>query len=63
MTDPIHALGSGSYVNVGRGMTFDSRAPFTQSEMRAIRLRRRAIDAVDAAHDRVVRVARRLGIA
>lgn len=61
--DPIAALRAGAYTNVGRGMTFDSRAALPANVMRSLRIRRRAIDTVNHVHDRVMITARRLGIA
>lgn len=61
--DPIAALRAGAYTNVGRGMSFDSRATLPPKAMRSLRVRRRAIDTVNRVHDRVMHAVRRLGIA
>ena len=62
-SDPIAALRAGRYTNVGRGLTFDSRATIAPGAMRSLRVRRGALDAVNRVHDRVMVAARRLGIA
>lgn len=60
--DPIAALQSGAYTNVGRGLTFSSRADIPPAAMRSLRMRRCALDAVNGVRDRVTHAARLLGI-
>lgn len=60
--DPAAAIRAGRFSNIGRNMRFDSRAALPAAEMRRLRIRRRALDAVNTVHDRVVFAARRLGV-
>jgi len=58
--DPLGEIHAGRFTNLGHKMTFDAAASLTSSRMRRLRVQRRALDAVDGVHERIMRAIRRL---
>lgn len=53
--DPIAAIKRGQFKNVGKTMSFDSRAEFSKSALRALKVARFGLDLVERAQERTMK--------
>ena len=56
--DPLEALKAGEFINVGRGMEFDSRVTMSSSQLQWLTVKRWGFDLIERTHERAARAMR-----